>query len=392
MALATPLVPLTHISPASLPPTALAAPPRASRPAAQPKKKLVRRIGRDMSQPLRHGFQIAFLVLNVWIGAEFYLWVRGYELGRPVAFGRPAGVDGWLPISGLMNLAYWFEAGRVPSVHPAALFLLVAFLAIAFLMRKAFCSWLCPIGTISESLWRLGRKLFGKNLAPPPWLDVPLRGLKYLLLGFFVGAVALMPAAAIREFMHAPFGLIADVKMLDFFRTIGETGLVVLAVLVAGSLAVKNFWCRYLCPYGGLLGLVSLLSPARIRRNAERCIDCGKCAKACPARLPVDRLAAVHSAECTACLECVAICPAEGALHMSIALLPGVKHAVGAPDDSAGRSARRLPAWAVAAAVAAIWLGIVGYAKFSGHWQTNVPAAVYQQLVPHADQATHPMP
>ncbi len=381
MAAVTPIEPLTQIAPASLRPAVVAVPVRVTRPAAKPKKKLVRRVGRDISQQLRHGFQVAFLLLNVWIGAEFYLWVRGYELGRPVAFGRPAGVDGWLPISGLMNLEYWLEAERVPRVHPAALFLLLAFLAIAFLVRKAFCSWLCPIGTISESLWRLGRKLFRRNLAPPRWLDLPLRGLKYLLLAFFVGVVALMPAAQIREFMHAPFGLIADVKMLDFFRTIGETGLIILAVLVLGSLVVKNFWCRYLCPYGGLLGLVALASPARIRRTPELCIDCGKCAKACPAHLPVDRLAAVHSAECTACLECVAVCPAEGALDMTIASLPGVK-----------RAERRLPAWAVAAAVAAIWLGMVGYAKFSGHWQTNVPAAVYQQLVPHADQATHPMP
>jgi polyferredoxin len=347
----------------------------------KPKKKLVRRVGPDRSQRIRHAFQIAFLLLNVWIGAEFYLWVRGYETASPVKFSRPAGVDGWLPISGLMNLKAWIAAGRIPSVHPAAMFLLVAFLAMALLLRKAFCSWLCPVGTISESLWRAGRKLFRRNFAPPRWLDVPLRVLKYLLLGFFVSAVAMMSAASIREFMRTPFGLVADVKMLNFFRFIGETGLIVIGVLVAGSLLVRNFWCRYLCPYGGLLGLVSLLSPVAIRRNQESCIDCGKCAKACPSALPVDRLLAVHSAECTGCMECVAVCPAEGALNMSIARLPGMK-----------RTPRRLPAWAVAAGIAAIFLGIVGYGKLSGHWQTNVPTAVYQQLVSHANEATHPLP
>ena len=344
-------------------------------------KKLVRRVGPDRSQCVRHGFQIAFLLLNAWIGGEFYLWVRQFETGGPAFWGRPAGVDGWLPISGLMDLKYWLLAGHVPSVHPAAMFLLVAFLAIAFLLRKAFCSWLCPVGTISESLWRAGRKLFRRNLEFPRWLDIPLRGVKYLLLGFFAWAVAAMPTAEIRDFMHSPFGVIADVKLLNFFRYLGETGLIVIGVLILGSLVVKNFWCRYLCPYGGLLGLVSLLSPVGIRRNEERCIDCGKCAKACPSRLPVDGLLAVRSAECTGCMECVAVCPAEGALDMSIAQLPGVK-----------RVPRRLPAWAVAAGIALIFLGIVGYAKFSGHWQTNVPAAVYRQLVPHANQATHPMP
>ncbi len=345
------------------------------------KKKLVRRVAPDHSQRMRHIFQIAFLMLNVWIGAEFYLWVRGFEMASPVGFSRPAGVDGWLPISGLMNLKAWIATGHIPGVHPAAMFLLVAFLGMAYLLRKAFCSWLCPVGTISEWLWRAGRRLFRRNFALPRWLDVPLRGLKYLLLGFFASAVAAMPVAGIRDFMHTPFGLVADVKMLNFFRFIGETGLIVIGVLVIGSLLVRNFWCRYLCPYGGLLGLVSLFSPVGIRRNEERCIDCGKCAKACPSALPVDRLLAVHSAECTGCMECVAVCPAEGALDMSIARMPGVK-----------RGPRRLPAWAVAAGIAAIFLGIVGYAKLSGHWQTNVPTAVYQQLVPHANEATHPMP
>jgi polyferredoxin len=345
------------------------------------KKKLVRRAAPDHSQRMRHGFQIVFLLLNVWIGAEFYFWVRGFEMASPAGFSRPAGVDGWLPISGLMNLKSWVATGHIPSVHPAAMFLLVAFLAIAFLARKAFCSWLCPVGTISESLWRAGRKIFRRNFALPRWLDVPLRGLKYVLLGFFVSAVAIMPAAGIREFMHTPFGIVADVKMLNFFRFIGETGLIVIGVLVFGSLFVKNLWCRYLCPYGGLLGLVSLLSPVGIRREEQRCIDCGKCAKACPSALPVDRQLTVHSAECTGCLECVAVCPAEGALDMSIARMPGVK-----------RAPRRLPAWAVATGIAAIFLGIVGYAKISGHWQTNVSQVVYQQLVPRANEATHPMP
>ena len=349
--------------------------------AGKSKKKLVRRASPDRSQVVRHGFQVAFLLLNIWIGGEFYLWVRDYEAGVAPHFSRPAGVDGWLPISGLMNLKYWALTGRVPSVHPAALFLLLAFLGIAFLLRKAFCSWLCPVGTLSESLWRLGRKVLRRNIEFPRWLDLPLRGLKYLLLGFFVWAVAAMPAAEIRGFMHTPFGLIADVKLLDFFRTIGETGLIVIGVLVVGSLFVKNLWCRYLCPYGGLLGIVSFFSPAAIRRDPERCIDCAKCAKACPSRISVDRVLAVHSVECTACMECVAVCPAEGALGISLAQLPGAR-----------RRSRYLPAWAVALAVAMLLFGIVGYAKLSGHWKTDVPSAIYQQIVPNANQATHPMP
>ena len=62
--------------------------------------------------------------------------------------------------------------------------------------------------------------------------------------------------------MRSPYGLIADVKMLNFFRHIGETGLIVLGIFAVASLIVKNFWCRFLCPYGALLGLVSFFSPS----------------------------------------------------------------------------------------------------------------------------------
>jgi polyferredoxin len=239
------------------------------RPAAKPKKKLIRRADVDRSQLYRRSFQGAFLLLNLWLGTKFYFWVRQFELGSVDShLHRPPGVEGWLPIAGLMNLKYWLLSGHLPQVHPAALFLLLIFLAMAFLFRKAFCSWLCPVGTISEYLWRAGKKMFKRNFHLPRWLDLPLRGLKYLLLGFFVWAISSMSAAGIRDFMQSPYGLIADVKMLNFFRHIGETGLIVLGIFVLASVFIQNFWCRFLCPYGALLGAIR--KPASIAPNAQR--------------------------------------------------------------------------------------------------------------------------
>lgn len=351
----------------------------ASRPQKTAPKKLIRRSEGDYSQALRRSFQFAFLLLNVYLGATFYFWVRQFETGTlKTSLARPAGVEGWLPIAGMMNFKYFVLTGHIPAMHPAAMFLLIAFVSIAFLFRKGFCSWLCPVGTLSEYLWRSGRKLFRRHFHLPRWIDLPLRGLKYLLLGFFVWAVSSMSAHAIEGFMRSPYGVITDVKMLDFFRYIGETGLMVLGILVLASVLVQNFWCRYLCPYGALLGLASLLSPLRIQREASACIDCGKCAKACPSGLPVDKLVTIKSAECTGCLECVAVCPAKDALQLSVWQGP--------------RRPRTMPAWAMALGIAALFLGIVGYAKASGAWETRVPNSVYRQLVPHADQAAHPMP
>jgi len=367
--------PTPALNVAPIPPMIAGAPSKS----AKAKKKLVRRAGRDYSQLVRRTYQAAFLLLNVWLGGVFYLWVRGLETGAASAdIAPPPGIEGWLPIAGLMNLKYFLLKGTVSSIHPAAMFLLVTFLAISFLFRKAFCSWLCPVGTISEYLGLLGKKILGRNFRIWRWIDIPLRGLKYFLLGFFVWAISTMSANAIAGFMHSDYGLVAGVKMLNFFRFLGETGLIVLGILVLASVLVQSFWCRYLCPYGALLGFASLLSPVRIRREPEPCIDCAKCAKVCPSGLPVDKLVTIKSAECTGCLECVAICPAEGALHLAL------------PKFT--KAPKRIPSWVMAAGIAVLFFGVVGYAKAVGLWESHVPAAVYRQLVPHASQARHPMP
>jgi polyferredoxin len=181
-----------------------------------------------------------------------------------------------------------------------------------------------------------------------------------------------MSSDAIAAFLEGPYGVVADVKMMNFFRYLSTGAAVTIGFLLIASVFVQNFWCRYACPYGALMGLASFASPARIRRNPDPCIDCGKCAKACPAILPVDKLVQIRSIECTGCLECVAVCPAEGALALA---LP---------------KRRPIPAWATAAAVVLLFAGTCGYAKYMGYWNTWVPEAVYLRLVPHANDFQHP--
>jgi polyferredoxin len=359
----------------------------AERGQAKQKKPLVRRLAQDRSQQVRRAVQFAFLTLNAWLAIQFLLWTRYFESGGQTRyFERPAGVDGWLPIAGLMNLKYFLATHQVPAIHPAAMVLAAVFLLSSLLLKKTFCSWLCPIGTVSEVLWKLGRKLMRCNFAVPHWLDIPLRSLKYILMAFFLFIVVSMSAEALNDFLTAPFGIIADVKMLNFFREIGITGLVVLGSLVVLSVFIQNFWCRFLCPYGALMGLVSTLSPARIRRDAQACIDCGKCAKACPSNLPGDRLVQIRSAECTSCMECVAVCPAEHALQFS---LPPLRLASQAGGPAARWRNRALQPRIVAAVLALVFFGLIGLARATGHWQTNIPRDVYMQMVPHADDYGH---
>ena len=333
----------------------------------------VKRALPDRSQRLRRSVQLAFLLLNLWIGAQFYLFVRYFESGgQSMHVSRPAGVEGWLPIASLMNFKVLLLTGRLPAIHPAGTMLLIAFLAASWIFRKSFCGWLCPVGTVSEYLWRLGRKLLRRNFRLPRMVDIPLRGSKYLLMGLFVYVVGRMSIAGIREFLESSYGVIDDVKMLNLFRELTFTGGAVLAVLVAGSVFVQNFWCRYFCPYGALMGLVSMLSPLRIRRDQDLCIDCAKCAKACPSALPVDRLITIQSAECLGCMQCVASCPVDRALFLS------------------GPRRKRVPAWAIATGITVLFAGAYFYGLASGHWNTELPDAVYFQVVPHANEFGHP--
>lgn len=355
-------------------------------PRSTPKKPFIRRLYRDRSQQIRRTVQLSFLALNAFLGLEFLLWVRYFESnGHTPYIARPTGVDGWLPIAGIMNLKYFLVTHHIPSIHPAAMFLLVIFLLSSLLLKKSFCSWLCPVGTVSEYLWKLGHKLFGRNLTLPRWLDIPLRSLKYLLLAFFLYVVLTLSADDLQSFLLAPFGIIADVKMLNFFRHMSLIGLAVLASFAILSLFIKNFWCRFLCPYGALMGIVSTLSPVKIRRDETACIDCGKCHKACPSNLRVDQLIQIRSAECTGCMSCVAACPAQDALQFALPPRPFT------PDTTPAIRWRNrtLQPREVAAVLAIVFFTLFGLARLTNHWQTPISRDVYMQLVPHADDYTH---
>jgi len=185
---------------------------------------------------------------------EFFLFVQWLEAGGGGPFpGRPPGVEGFLPISALISLRHFFLTGEVHPVHPAGLFILAGALGVSLVFAKAFCGWICPFGLLSEKLADLGRRLLGRTVAPPRWLDGILRSLKYLLLGFFTYAIfGLMSAAALAAFLDSPYHQVADVKMYYFFARISPLAFGVIVGLVVLSTAIRGFWCRYLCPYGAL--------------------------------------------------------------------------------------------------------------------------------------------
>lgn len=244
------------------------------------------------------------------------------------------------------------------------------------------------MGTLSELLGNLGKKVFGRNFTLPRWLDIPLLSLKYLLLSFFLYIALSMPAQGIQYFLMSAYGMIIDVKMLDFFRHIGPATLIFVVVISVLSLFIRNAWCRYLCPYGALLGLFSLFSPFKIRRNADSCIDCGKCAKNCPSNIPVDRLIQVRTVECTGCMTCVESCPVASTLSFSLQTPPGAQSGHSAAPTPWWRQGR-LSGWTMTLLLLGILFAAVGYAVYANVWQTPVPDHMYFQLIPKARMIGH---
>ena len=312
-------------------------------------------------QPLRIAVQWIFLLFTGSLGITFYrfaLYCRG-ESG--VFIPRPDGIEAFLPISALVSLRGWFLTGRINPVHPAGLVIFLTIVGVSLLLKRSFCSWICPVGTLSEICWKGGFTLFRRNIRPPKWLDSTLRGIKYLLLLFFLWSIfVLMAPGSVIAFTSSNYNKIADLRMLDFFLHPSVLSLTIIGVLILISFPVRNAFCRFLCPYGALLGLVSLLSPVKVTRDRQLCVSCGVCTQVCPSYLPVMAKERIHSPECIGCWRCIAHCRAHGALEMKL---------------TGGRVA--IPGILFAVLVLVMFWGGMMIGKVTGNWQTSIPLQEY---------------
>ncbi len=305
---------------------------------------------------LRQYVQLGSFAIVLYIGWRFVVWVEGLEAGLTTGTRSP-GVEGFLPIASLMSLRHWLATGNFNLVHPAGLVILCLILLVSLLLKKAFCSWLCPVGAIAEYLARLSHKVLRRRVKLPAWLDWPLQSLKYLLLLFFVNAIFfMMSAEQVAGFLDQPYNKVSDIKMLYFFTHPSPTTVWVLGILTLLSFIVPYFWCRYLCPYGALLGLVSLASPVKVVRTPSACTSCRQCAAVCPSFLAVDLKTTVHAVECTGCLECVAACPEQDALQLR-------------PAGPFARWRKPLRPLVFAVLVVGLFYGGIQTARLAGRWR-----------------------
>jgi MauM/NapG family ferredoxin protein len=197
------------------------------------------------------------------------------------------------------------------------------------LLGRFFCSHLCPLGTLQDLLaplahrlrkthppgsWRKGKylvlalllatALFGVNMtlfAAPLALAtrlvvlVLLPGLQFLLQppALAAGMDAFLPERAFEPLRYSTI----------FFH------ILFFGALFGAVAWAPRFWCRYLCPTGGLLALIGRF-PLLPRRVSEACTGCEKCRSRCPMGAMDGADAALTvSGECITCTACARICP-----------------------------------------------------------------------------------
>ncbi|MFC1580926.1 4Fe-4S binding protein [Thermodesulfobacteriota bacterium] len=338
--------------------------------------KIERKTEKSGSIRFRTWVQLGVLMVTLGIGIQFFVYVHQATGDGPITIERPPGVEGFLPIGALMAWRLFFETGVWDPIHPAAMVILGFAGIISLLLRKSFCGWFCPAGTFSEWMWKLGKRIFGKNYQIPLWADYPLRSLKYLLLVFFLWIILSMEGNALEGFLQGPYYKMADVKMLFFFTRMSLLTASVLAILIFSSLLVQNPWCRYLCPYGALMGLFALLSPTKIQRNPETCIECNRCSEVCPYHLPVHQKIHTRSPECNGCMDCTLACPVENTLALKTM---GI----------------RVKSWSpimLGAVIIISFITVYLLAQVTGHWKSSLSPQEFSKRLAEIDSPlyTHP--
>jgi len=219
-------------------------------------------------------------------------------------FALGANCERWCPFGGVEALyTYTTQGNMLCSLGVSNFYILGGVVVMTLLLRRAFCSYMCPIGTISEWLGAGAARLGIRQVRVPAGLDRALSLLKYVVLGLILYFTWRAGELIFRGFDPC-YALISRHGTDITFWAYVVAGAIVLA-----SLAVLFPVCLWFCPMAALLHLFSRFGLTRVQRDGEACGDCGLCARACPMSIPVDRLDRVTLARCTSCLNCVEACP-----------------------------------------------------------------------------------
>ncbi len=289
---------------------------------------------------LRHG-----------VMAVFFLFLMQVAYDHLVKGGGPRGapsVEAYCPFGGLESLYQFLTTGGyVHRIEPSSMVLLAALLLLTLIASRGFCGWVCPFGSIQEWMGALSKRFLKRRFNPTGAWDRALRNLKYVLLAVIISLTWRLGTLVFRE--YDPF--------LAFFhlgRRMDELpwAYALLAVVLAGSVFIERFFCKYACPLGAVLGVLGKAGLTRIERDPAGCKGCNLCQKTCHAHVDFLSTTVIRDSECNHCLDCVVDCPKPNVL------------AVRGPKW-------RLSHAAYASLLVAGLMALVGASKLAGEWRTT---------------------
>jgi len=174
------------------------------------------------------------------------------------------------------------------------LLLFLTVLIPALLWGRIFCGYICPFGALQELLHfkRISRTI------PSVW-DRYLTRAKYVLLGYLVVRVLVTGQVILQD--YTPFK-----ALFTWGGTPLSVGLTLTFAIL--SLIMYRPFCRYLCPLGAFLALLSRFRLFKLKVNSD-CADCGLCEKVCKFRAIAGKPPRIDSSECILCGACLEKCP-----------------------------------------------------------------------------------
>ncbi len=208
------------------------------------------------------------------------------------------------------------------GINPGSHYLFVAaiiggiiiLLSTLFIGRR-FCGYVCPLGTVVEYLNYLNpfRKKQARKMIPPN-IEKTLRVGKYIIL--ILTAILALFLYSFYYFQLCP------VMLATLSTEFTLSGIAVLLIIVSGSIMIRRFWCRYLCPYAAFMncfqfiGKLLRIKPSRIYRNLEVCTDCHCCEYNCQMNIIITDQEYIDDYNCIYCLNCIKACPKDQCLKL----------------------------------------------------------------------------
>lgn len=263
---------------------------------------------------IRRGMQVSFVVLTFLIGLRHML---------PGESSKGGAFDAFCPFGGIETMwAYITTGNTLKTTNLLNFTVLIAVLGVSLVAGRAFCGWMCPLGTLQDMFTAWARRLSGEKNTPrgkksqarfpvqvPPKADKRLRYLKYLVLALILIASATM--------VYPPLHDICPALAIFSFRWNTPLLGIVLLVFVLSSMLIKRFSCKYLCPLGAALAIFNKISPIHITIDQDNCTNCGRCENECPVDIPAIP-ENIRSAECIRCLECFETCAVPNTVSLNL--------------------------------------------------------------------------